>query len=250
VLETGDASELAALSPANRKHALSALASLSKYQGRYDEWLRLRQRYNLKWTSGNESLQSMQRLFNPDFSLDVMLQRIKEMIRLLHSSFMGKIIQFAVLVGLRPAEVLESVKLINDKQAFPIYYDSEQMTLQHYKFPQQFLRTTKKAYISFMTPEMLDIVKLPLRLRDTIPSYNAIRLACRKRGINMDMRFCRKIFATYLHNQQSGIPVEIIDALQGRTPATIFVKHYYRPSLDYREKVLTALERLKQEIEQ
>jgi hypothetical protein len=52
VLETGDASELAALSPANRKHALSALASLSKYQGRYDEWLRLRQRYDLKWSRG------------------------------------------------------------------------------------------------------------------------------------------------------------------------------------------------------
>jgi intergrase/recombinase len=37
------------------------------------------------------------------------------------------------------------------------------------------------------------------------------------------MRFGRKIHATHLH--QSGIPVEIIDALQGRTPASIFAKH-------------------------
>jgi intergrase/recombinase len=74
-----------------------------------------------------------------------------------------------------------------------------------------------------------------------VPSYNPIRLACSKRGITSDMRFCRKIHATHLH--QSSIPVEIIDALQGRTPASVFAKHYYRPSLDYREKVLTALEK-------
>ena len=80
-----------------------------------------------------------------------------------------------------------------------------------------------------------------------IPSYNAIRLACHKRGITCDMRFCRKIHATHLH--QSGIPVEIIDALQGRTPANIFAKHYYGPSLDYRQKVLDALNKLQMEIE-
>jgi intergrase/recombinase len=54
------------------------------------------------------------------------------------------------------------------------------------------------------------------------------------------MRFGRKIHATHLH--QSGVPVEIIDALQGRTPVSIFAKHYYRPSSDYKVKVLEALE--------
>jgi intergrase/recombinase len=60
------------------------------------------------------------------------------------------------------------------------------------------------------------------------------------------MRFGRKIHATHLH--QSGIPVEIIDALQGRTPASIFAKHYYRPSLDYKVQVLQALEKLQKEL--
>ena len=41
VLDNGDASELMTLSSSNRKHALSALAALSKYHGRYDQYLQL-----------------------------------------------------------------------------------------------------------------------------------------------------------------------------------------------------------------
>jgi len=226
---------------------MTALANLAKYQGRYDSWLQIRQHYSLKWTSGNESLHAMQRFFNPDLNLDVMLQQIRLMIEKL-PFFMGQIVRFGALVGLRPAEVIESVRLINDKEAFAKYYDPEQMTLAHWKFPQLFLRSTKKAFLSFATPAMLAIIiqqqqqQQRKEQEEEVPSYNAIRLACRKRGITCDMRFCRKIHATHLH--QSGIPVEIIDALQGRTPTSVFAKYYYRPSLDYREKVLTALEKL------
>jgi hypothetical protein len=87
VLDTGNASVLMTLSPRNKHHAMSALANLAKYTGRYDLWLQIRQRYNLKWSSGNnnydESLQSFERLFNDDLGFDSMLQRIREMIRLL-----------------------------------------------------------------------------------------------------------------------------------------------------------------------
>jgi hypothetical protein len=70
----------------------------------------------------------------------------------------GNIIKFACLIGLRPAEVVESVRLINDKEALPKYYNPQRQALEHYKFT-QFLRATKKAYISFVSPEILDIVK-------------------------------------------------------------------------------------------
>jgi hypothetical protein len=68
---------LISLSPRNRQHALTALASLSKYQGRYDEFLQLRQRYNLKWSSPGATMQAMQRFFNLDLTIDSMLSRIK-----------------------------------------------------------------------------------------------------------------------------------------------------------------------------
>jgi len=41
---------------------------------------------------------------------------------------------------------------------------------------------------------------------------------------------CRKVFATHLRNR--GIESEIIDLLQGRTPSSIFVNHYYRPDIN------------------
>jgi hypothetical protein len=68
--------------------------------------------------------------------------------------YMGRIIKFGCLVGLRSAEIIiESVRLINDKEAFPNCYDQQQMTLQHWKF-KQFLRTTKKAFFEFcITPD-------------------------------------------------------------------------------------------------
>ena len=246
ILDTGDASLLLTLSDRNRHHILCSVANLAKYQGRYDQFLQLKQRYNLKWTSGyNSSLQSLQRFFSSDLTLDVMLQRIKEMMRLLPTS-MSKIVHWGTLVGLCSAEIVESVRLINDKEAFAKYYDPEQQALLHYKFP-QFLRTTKKAYISFVTPEMLEFAQnSDFRKSNKVPSYNAIRLTCQRLGITCDMRFGRKIHATHLH--QSGVPVEIIDDLQGRTPVSIFAKHYYRPSSDYKVKVLEALEKLQKQL--
>jgi hypothetical protein len=84
ILDTpGDASVLMTLSPRNRHHALTALAALSKYSGQYDQFMQMRQNYNLRWTVGSDAFQVLQRFFNPELSLDHMLQQIKEMIRLL-----------------------------------------------------------------------------------------------------------------------------------------------------------------------
>ena len=58
------------------------------------------------------------------------------------------------------------------------------------------------------------------------------------------MHYCRKIFSSYL-GQYAGIESEIVDLLQGRTPNTVFAKHYFRPNLqEYRQKALDALKEL------
>lgn len=225
-----------------------ALANLAKFSGCYGQFVQIRQNYNLKWTSGsNDSLQSLQHFFNPEdtaLSLESMLQAIKRMIRLL-PPFMGQIVKFGCLIGLRSAEIVESVRLLNNttENFRGHYYNPEHQVLQHYKFP-QFLRQTKKAYISFVMKEQLSEIA---HLGCKTPTWNAIRLTCQRRGIRCDMRYCRKIHATHLY--QSGIPVEIIDALQGRAPANIFAKWYYKPSLDYKDRVLKSLHALEQEID-
>jgi integrase len=234
-------SPLLTLSPRNKHHAMSALANLAKFQGKYHLWKDLINRYNLKWSNKGDSIKSFERFFNPDLTLNAMLQTIKKMVSLLPPN-MGKIVQWGVLVGLRPSEIVESVRLINDKDAFTKYYDPVQMTLSHYKF-RQFLRTTKKAYISFVSPETLEIVKN----LDNIPSYNDIRLACWKIGIKMDMRYCRKIHSSWLH--QCGIASETIDFLHGRVSTSVFSRHYLTPQKDLKDRVLQSVEQLKKEIE-
>jgi intergrase/recombinase len=143
---------------------------------------------------------------------------------------------------------VESVKLINndvDKNT-SLYYKPERNALEHFRFPDIFFRQTKKAYISFVSPEILEIAT-GLRIRKPLPTYNDIRLACWKIGLKCDMRFCRKIHASHL--RQSGIESEIVDLLQGRVPRTVFARHYFTPSLDYRAKALCALDKLRRDIE-
>jgi intergrase/recombinase len=171
-----------------------------------------------------------------------MVQRVREMIDKTPTP-MGQIIKFACLTGLRPSEAIESVNLLITASGPKQYYNEERQALEHFRFPEIFFRQTKKAYISFMAPDMIEGV----RYIEQLPTYNAIRLACRKRGINMDMRYCRKIFASHL--RQSGIESEIVDLLQGRVPRTVFARHYFTPSLDYRQKVLQGLDKLRKDIE-
>lgn len=137
--------------------------------------------------------------------------------------WVGKILRFAVLVGLRPAEVVESVKLLNCVADSQRYFNEERQALEHFRFPQIFLRQTKKAYLSFVTPEMLKEIVQDSALSSKI-TYNAIRRACQSKGIKCDMRYARKIFASHLRNE--GIQPEIIDLLQGRVSQSILTRHY------------------------
>ena len=52
----------------------------------------------------------------------------------------------------------------------------------------------------------------------------------KRKNIEMNMYYCRKVFATYLRNK--GIEPEIIDLLQGRITSSVFVNHYYQPDIN------------------
>jgi hypothetical protein len=244
VLDTGDAAPLLSLTPRNKHHAMSALANLSKHQGRYDLWLQIRQRYNLKWTSSTNSLQAMERFFNPEYSLDSMLQWVREAIKVL-PYHMGAIIKFNCLVGLRPAEAVESVRLLNVGQNFGRhYYNPERQALEHFRFPEIFLRRTKKAYLSYLS---VDNYQWIVSLGACTPSLNAIRLTCQRRRLNMSMHLCRKVFASWLH--KSGIPDITIDMLSGRCPKSVLAQHYLSPDSSLHSRLLNIVDKLKSELE-
>jgi hypothetical protein len=251
VLQTEDAQLLLGLSADKRLHVMKSLACLSKFLGCHDTtWMTIKRKYNLKWTSGKGALDIFERCYGDDSSnLDTMLQWLRQMRQELPSSYYN-VFLFCTLTGLRTNECFEAIRLIKDPSTFERYYDRSGQVLKHYAFPEVFIRRTKAAYISLVNEEMLeDIVRNGI----TISPCNYMKVmyfVVRFKGLRMNMHYCRKIYSSYLR-QYAGIESEIIDLLQGRISNTVFAKHYFRPNLQqYTEKVLDALDKLKQTIEE
>ena len=223
VLEESNGQDLLTLSNDKRTHAMKALATLSKYLGCYDLWKDIVQRYQLKWST-EDSVQTFQNISNPQNDFSSMIEWIKEMHSKLPESY-GNILIYDTLTGLRPQEACDSIKLLKNDSDGYLKKQEDSMTLEHFQYP-QFIRKTKKAYISIVNDQILDIAK-----NCGEHSYNAVRLYIKKKGLAMHMAFCRKIFATYLRNK--GIEPEIIDLLQGRIPKSVFVRHYFRPDFNH-----------------
>jgi intergrase/recombinase len=226
---------------------MSALAALSKYQGRYNHWKEIRQNFNLKWSSGNNALQSLERFFNPNSGIDSMLQWVRDAIRVLPAN-MGAIIKYNCLIGLRPSECIESAKLLVNLQPDNKYYDEERQELQHWRYPELFIRKTKNSYVSFITKEQLSRIGiLGAKTPISIPSWNTIRLTCKRKGLDMHMNYCRKLHASWLHHQ-GGVSNVLIDMLQGRVGQSVLVNHYVSMSEQHKQQVLKSLDKLKAEI--
>jgi hypothetical protein len=172
ILETGDASLLVlSKSAAVRRHAMGALTVYAKYLGCYDRWQQIHKSYSLHWTNGNESLQSLQRFFDASLTLDSMLDKVREMMQVL-PAHRAEIVRFACITGLRPSEACESVRLLNVVQnSGPHYYNPDQQTLEHYRFPDIFLRATKKAYLSYLS---IDNYQAVANLGPKTPGLEAI----------------------------------------------------------------------------
>jgi intergrase/recombinase len=122
------------------------------------------------------------------------------------------------------------------------YLDRDLMMLQHFRFPNLFLRRSKNAYISFITPQLLALVE---EAKPRI-KYSAIDTKLGREGFNTQTKQLRKLFATKL---RTNLPQELVDLLQGRVSQTVFMKFYYRPLLeDARNKTLTSLQTLQNEL--
>ncbi len=232
VLTTSNASVLLTLSQGRRKHAMLSLTHLSKFIGVRKQWRETIENYGLKWKS-KQVLNPLQRT-----NITEMVAYLKE-VRTIAPEDIWNSFLFDVLTGLRASESLNAIRLI--QQNAEGYYNEESDVIEHHKFQELFIRNSKNAYFSVMTPELIEIAK-----RAT-PAYYRIRMWLRKNNKPMLMKYCRKIFATWL--RQHGIEREDIDLLQGRVGQSIFVQHYYSPDINALiEKVKPILEELKQEI--
>jgi len=87
------------------------------------------------------------------------------------------------------------------------------------------LRKNKNCYISFLSEDLLELV-LENKPRLT---YSGLADALNKRGLHNPLNVLRKLFATTLREH---LPTELIDLLQGRVNESVFLRYYYKPTLN------------------
>lgn len=192
----------------------------------------------MKWSNGDSSLEIFQNIVNNENNYESMLNWIKDTCSQISKSY-ANILIYCTLTGLRADEACKSLSLVKNNRNN--YLNKETMVLEHFKYPNIFLRRTKQAFISIANDSILNLAK-----ESNDYSYNALRCHLNRKNIQMNMNYCRKIFATYLRN--NGIEQEIIDLLQGRIPKAVFVRHYYRPDIDRFDKVRKLLDDLYNQI--
>ncbi len=211
-----------------------ALTHLAEYNGCKQVFKEVKENFGLKWHNRRYTFDFLDKT-----NINEMLDGIRETIQLLPSKY-ANVIVYDVLTGLRARESTKSIRLIQSQ--LDNYLNRDRMILEHYRFKTEFLRKTKNAYISIVTPSMLEIAK------KADPNYEAIKGILRHNNKPSNINFARKIFATYMHD--NSIPTEIIDTLQGRTSAGMFSRHYYRPDFNrYAERVRRLIPKLHKELE-
>jgi integrase len=235
------ASQLLMLSKDVRRVTMSSLSNLSKYLGIYEQWKSTIRNHGLKWEN-TTSLETFLSILNSN--IEQTETWLKQVILKLPREY-ATVLVFDVLTGLRPSEAATSCNLItelSENENLPRYLDKELMMLQHFRFPEMFLRKSKNAYISFITPQLLDLI---LETKPRI-KYSAIDTKIGREGFNTQTKQLRKLFATRL---RTSLPQELVDLLQGRVSQTVFMKFYYRPLLeDARNKTLASMQTLQDEL--
>jgi hypothetical protein len=255
ILDTGNASELLQLTPNKRIHIQKALSCLARYTGKTEQWRIMRQKYGLSWSTGTEKIDAFTRLFDGSKTLEVMIEWLRQARQQLPSSSSSSssttssssysdFLVFCTLTGLRGTECINAIRLIQDPDQFKVYYDPDRQLLQHFRFPNLFIKRTKAVYVSVLGKELLAIAQ---GIKVT-PTLTAIKKAIRHRSLSMQVKYCRKIQASWLH--KCGESAALIDVLQGRISKNIFLKHYLTLDSSFKIRILDSLHKLKQEIEQ
>ena len=235
------ASELMVLNRDKRRMVMSSLANLSKFLGKYEYWKMIVRNTGLKWEK-RTSLEVV---------LDIMDTRLSEAKEWLFKAIKSlskqhaTVLIFDALTGLRPSEAYQSCELItklSECGKLDHYLNQEMMMLEHFRYKETFLRRCKNAYISFISPELLDLV---LKYKPTL-KYVSLNPKLQKHGLECQTKQLRKYHGTLLREY---LPTEAIDLLHGRVNESVFLRHYYKPFLkEIQQRTTKALQPLQSEL--
>jgi intergrase/recombinase len=133
---------------------------------------------------------------------------------------------FAVATGLRLGEAINSYRLIvelSEKGKLGEYYNAERCILEHFRFRALFIRRTKKAFMSFVSNDLIKRVAAS----EFNPTTDAITRRMQRRGLKLLFSDLRELWASRAVRHLSQPE---IDFLQGRVSASVFMRNYFNPT--------------------
>jgi len=221
-----------------RQHVVKALIALSKFLGLYPQFKQRVQSFGLKWEQRTalETFNSIMSKNHEDVDAWV-----KEVIA--KNPAFKDFMQFAELSGLRKEEAIQSFNLIIDlskANRLSEYYNEETSCLEHFRFPELFIRRTKNAYITFMPKEVVQAITQNEKI-----TYEAIRKRLERQGFSIKLKLLRSTWATFMEKR---LTQSETDLLQGRISQTVFMQFYFSPSIqELKQRVFAAIHELEQQ---
>jgi intergrase/recombinase len=231
---------LDSFSRSKKAKVLQSLIALSKYCGCYEQFKAKVKSYGIKWRKPS-SLDAFLRIRNSQNSK--VLEWLRQASQVLGED--STILEFALVSGLRTSEAIESFNLViklSRENKLEEYFNTNASVLEHFAFPETFLRQTKNAFISLLPR---DLIKKVCQCKPL--TYSSIKKKLQRKGLPMQFDKLRDYFGSYMV-QHGCLIREEVDLLQGRIGESIFTRHYFSPSfIELKDRTLKAVEGLRQQ---
>jgi len=213
---------------------MNALSCLSKFLGIYENWSRMIKNYGLKWRIRDDNLiiKRFTKTQNPD-ELFAWIRQIKT-----QCPDLNTFMDLMLTTGLRFEEAIESYNLtvkLSQEGKISEYYNAEKELLEHYKFKLQFLRRTKKAFVSFVPTELINRISA----NNKTFAKQFIKSKVRRKTKRIRFSDIREIHASLLAKTLGSAE---IDFLHGRVATSVFMRNYFNPAWigDLKERTFKA----------
>jgi intergrase/recombinase len=238
-LLNGNLRDIDTITPTTKNNAVKSLIILSKFLGIHEEFKRQLNNYGVK-LERQDVFSSFLRIYN-NHNSDLLewFSKANEVLR----SNEKLLLKFLLVTGIRKEEAITSFNKIIElyKQGnLGIYYNDDYGLLQHFVFKDLFLRSTKNVYVSIVDKSLV------MEIANSTPvTYEQVRKRLMRKGMKLRINELRDYYGSFMvrHN----LIKEEVDLLQGRIPPSIFLRHYWSPSMkELKDRVLTALTQLEQ----
>ena len=213
---------------------MKGLCALAKFTGVYNEFKGLVSNYGLKWVDKSVDdmvIERLTKVADPDELFD-WIRTVKQAV----SGYSG-FMDLMAATGLRFEEAVNAWNLVIDlseKRRLGDYYKDSEQALEHFRFRQTFIRRTKKAFISFVSRDLVKQIQGADHL-----TTNAILKRLGRRHLKRRFGDIRELHGSLLTRSHSECEINF---LHGRVSSGVFMANYFNPAWisDLRARTLTA----------